>query len=53
MTPSAARRLQSGAIVSDRISYVVTPDGKVGLSLIDSDPIKHVTETLGFRAPLA
>jgi peroxiredoxin len=40
--------LQSGAIVSDRISYVVTPDGKVGLSLIDSDPIKHVTQTLEF-----
>lgn len=40
--------LQSGATVSDRISYVVTPDGKVGLSLIDSDPIKHVRETLDF-----
>lgn len=39
---------QSGATVSDRISYVVTPDGKVGLSLLDSDPIKHVRETLDF-----
>lgn len=40
--------IPSGAIVSDRISYVVTPDGRVGLSLTDSDPIKHVRETLDF-----
>jgi peroxiredoxin len=43
-----SRPIQSGAIVSDRISYVVTPDGKVALSLVDSDPIKHVAETLDF-----
>jgi peroxiredoxin len=42
------RPSQSGATVSDRISYVVTPDGKIALSLIDSDPIKHVSETLAF-----
>jgi peroxiredoxin len=42
------RPAQSGATVSDRISYVVTPDGKIGLSLVSADPLEHVAKTLKF-----
>ncbi|WP_024881599.1 peroxiredoxin [Methylosinus sp. LW3] len=42
------RPTQNGDAVSDRISYVVTPDGKIGLTYVSSDPIKHVSETLQF-----
>jgi thioredoxin-dependent peroxiredoxin len=39
---------QSGDTVSDRISYVITPDGKVGLAYTDSNPVKHIETTLAF-----
>ncbi|CAN2535157.1 Putative+peroxiredoxin [Methylocapsa aurea] len=42
------RPSQSGDSVSDRISYVVTPDGKIGFTHVGSDPIQHVAETLQF-----
>ncbi|MBG0809722.1 peroxiredoxin [Methylosinus sp. H3A] len=42
------RPTQNGDTVSDRVSYVVTPDGKIGLTYVSSDPIKHVSETLQF-----
>jgi peroxiredoxin Q/BCP len=42
------RPSQSGDIVSDRISYVVTPDGKIGLAYVSADPIAHVAQTLQF-----
>ncbi|MBY6242239.1 peroxiredoxin [Methylosinus sp. Sm6] len=42
------RPIPSGATVSDRISYVVTPDGKIGLALVSADPLEHVAATLAF-----
>ncbi len=39
---------QSGAVVSERISYVVTADGKVGFALTSSNPVEHVASTLEF-----
>jgi len=39
---------QNGAVVSDRISYVVTPDGKIGFALTSSNPVEHVAQTLEF-----
>jgi len=39
---------QTGETVSDRISYVITPDGKVALSFTDTNPVKHVETTLAF-----
>ena len=38
--------LPSGDIVSDRISYVIAPDGKVIYSYTDSAPDKHIENTL-------
>jgi peroxiredoxin len=37
---------QSGEIVSDRISYVIGPDGKVLYSYSDPAPDKHIENTL-------
>ena len=43
------RPTQSGATVSDRISYVVTPDGKIGLSLMSTPTLSSMSaETLEF-----
>jgi len=36
----------SGDIVSDRISYVISPDGKVLYAYTDSAPAKHIENTL-------
>jgi peroxiredoxin Q/BCP len=36
----------SGETVSDRISYVISPDGKVIYSYTDSAPDKHIENTL-------
>jgi peroxiredoxin len=41
ITPTA-----SGETVSDRISYVIAPDGKVIYSYTDSAPDKHIENTL-------
>lgn len=38
----------SGEALADRISYVITPDGKIGYVFIDSNPVKHVENTLAF-----
>ncbi|QGM97782.1 peroxiredoxin [Methylocystis parvus] len=46
-----AKRLKpsaNGDTVADRISYVILPDGKVGYALTDSNPSRHVEETLAF-----
>lgn len=46
-----AKRLKpnaAGEAVADRISYVILPDGKVAFALVDSNPVKHVEETLAF-----
>jgi peroxiredoxin len=42
------RPSNSGDAVADRVSYVITPDGKVGYVFIDSNPVKHVENTLAF-----
>ncbi|PWB95695.1 peroxiredoxin [Methylosinus sporium] len=42
------RPAQNGAAVSDRISYVVTPDGKIGSTFVSADPLEHVSQTLQF-----
>jgi thioredoxin-dependent peroxiredoxin len=42
------RPTQKGDTVSDRISYVVTPDGRIGLTHVGADPIEHVSQTLQF-----
>ncbi len=39
---------QSGDTLADRISYVIGPDGKVLFALTDSNPTKHVQDTLAF-----
>jgi peroxiredoxin len=39
---------QSGDALADRISYVIGPDGKVLFALTDSNPTKHVQDTLAF-----
>ena len=36
----------NGAVVSDRISYVIAPDGKIIYAYVDSAPEKHVENTL-------
>jgi thioredoxin-dependent peroxiredoxin len=36
----------SGEIYADRISYVITPDGKISFVFADSNPVKHVENTL-------
>ena len=36
----------TGAIVSDRISYVIAPNGKILLSYVDSAPEQHIDKTL-------
>jgi peroxiredoxin Q/BCP len=36
----------SGETVADRISYVIAPDGKVVGAFADSNPLKHVEDTL-------
>lgn len=38
----------SGEAVADRISYIVAPDGKVVYAFADSNPVKHVENTLAF-----
>jgi peroxiredoxin Q/BCP len=38
----------SGETLADRISYVITPDGKVVYAFADSNPVKHVENTLAF-----
>jgi thioredoxin-dependent peroxiredoxin len=46
-----AKRLKpsaSGDTVADRISYVILPDGKIGFSLTDSNPTRHIEDTLAF-----
>ena len=42
------RRGASGEILSDRISYVISPEGKIVYSFTDSNPVKHVENTLAF-----
>ena len=39
---------QSGDTLADRISYVIGPDGKVLFALTDSNPTRHVQDTLAF-----
>jgi peroxiredoxin Q/BCP len=41
-----ARAAASGETVSDRISYVIAPDGKVLYSYTDAVPEKHIENTL-------
>ncbi len=36
----------TGAIIADRISYVIAPDGKILLSYVDSAPEKHIENSL-------
>jgi peroxiredoxin Q/BCP len=36
----------SGAVVADRISYVIAPDGKIIYAFQDSAPEKHIENTL-------
>lgn len=46
-----AKRLKpsaNGDTVADRISYVILPDGKVGYALTDTNPSRHVEETLAY-----
>ncbi|CAJ0873404.1 hypothetical protein AMST5_02506 [freshwater sediment metagenome] len=46
-----AKRLKpsaSGDTVADRISYVILPDGKIGFTLTDSNPSRHIEDTLEF-----
>jgi thioredoxin-dependent peroxiredoxin len=46
-----AKRLKpsaSGDTVADRISYVILPDGRIGFSLTDSNPSRHIEDTLEF-----
>jgi peroxiredoxin len=38
----------SGEALADRISYVIAPDGKVVYAFVDSNPVKHVENTLAF-----
>jgi peroxiredoxin len=38
--------LQSGTTVADRISYVISPDGKIVYAYASRDPDKHVENTL-------
>jgi len=38
--------LQSGAAVADRVSYVISPDGKITYAYASRDPDKHVENTL-------
>ena len=40
------RPLANGETVSDRISYVIAPTGKIVYSYVDSAPEKHVDNTL-------
>jgi len=42
------RPSRDGDTVSDRISYVVTPDGKIGFTYVSADPLEHVATTLRF-----
>ncbi len=42
------RPIASGDAVADRISYVVAPDGKIVYAFADSNPVKHVENTLAF-----
>jgi peroxiredoxin Q/BCP len=42
----SARIRPSGESVSDRVSYVIGPDGKILYTYIDSAPDKHVSNTL-------
>src|SRR5215471_17663801 len=37
---------KSGATVADRVSYVITPDGKIAYTYASLDPDKHVENTL-------
>ncbi|MFT8519502.1 peroxiredoxin [Acetobacter syzygii] len=39
---------QNHALLSERTSYVISPDGKILLSYTGSDPEQHVTRTLEF-----
>lgn len=46
-----AKRLKpsaTGDTVADRISYVILPDGKIGFALTDSNPSRHIEDTLEF-----
>lgn len=51
ITAYDAKRLKpsaSGDTVADRISYVILPDGKIGFALTDSNPSRHIEDTLEF-----
>ncbi|WP_457798192.1 peroxiredoxin [Methylocystis sp. S23] len=51
ITAYDAKRLKpsaNGDTVADRISYVILPDGKIAFSLTDSNPSRHVEDTLTF-----
>ncbi len=37
---------KSGATVADRVSYVITPDGKIAYTYASLDPDKHVENTM-------
>jgi len=43
---TSGRVTSSGEAISDRISYVIAPDGKVLYAYIDPKPDKHVENTL-------
>jgi len=38
--------MQGNPVISDRISYVIAPDGKILLSYADRDPHAHIEKTL-------
>jgi thioredoxin-dependent peroxiredoxin len=38
----------SGETLADRISYVISPEGKIVYAFVDANPIKHVENTLDF-----
>ena len=38
----------SGETLADRISYVISPEGKIARVVKDADPLKHVEETLAY-----
>jgi hypothetical protein len=37
-----------GVVAANRISYVIGPDGRILYSYADSNPVKHVENTLSF-----